>query len=359
MKILQGLDRLILISLLLLLSLSLTMIWSLAPQLFFHQLIFIVIGLVVFFIISRVEIEAFKDFSWLVYLISIFLLLSTFIFGQVTRGAVRWIEIGDFTLQPSELVKPLIIFFFAIFISQAKKLDLRVLLSSFLLLLPLLILVFAQPDLGSTLVIFISWLGIVFAGGLNLYLSLGGAFLVLILSPLTWFLMKDYQRERILSFLDPYQDPLKTGYHVIQAMIAVGAGGIFGRGLGRGTQSQLLFLPERHTDFIFASLVEELGFFGGLLLLFAYGLLFYRILRITQESTSELSRLFCLGFFSQILFQVFVNAGMNMGMIPITGVTLPLVSYGGSSLVGTMIGLGIVSAISRFKKEKAQALEIG
>ncbi len=358
MKVLQDIDRLLLISLFILFSLGLTMIWSLAPQLFLHQLFFIVIGLLIFFLFSKIKSEAFAGFSWFFYLFSIAFLFSTFIFGQITRGAVRWIEIGGFTFQPSELIKPLMIFFFAGYFTNVKKIDFRMVLKSFLLLLPLLFLVFIQPDLGSTLVILISWIGILIAAGLNLLFLLGGAFLFLILTPLAWFLMKNYQKERILSFLDPYQDPLRTGYHVIQAIIAVGSGGLFGRGLGRGSQSQLLFLLERHTDFIFASLVEELGFIGGLLLLFAYGLLFYRILKISQKSTSRLGQLFCLGFFSQILFQVFVNIGMNMGMVPITGVTLPLVSYGGSSLVATMIGLGIVASFGRYKSEKTKTLEI-
>ena len=253
MKIFQGIDRLVLISLFILFSLSLTMIWSLSPQLFLHQSFFIIIGLVLFFLFSRIEAEAFRGFSWLIYLFSLVFLLSTFIFGQITRGAVRWIEVGAFTLQPSELIKPFMIFFFACFLAETEKIDLKTLLLNFLLLLPPLFLVFIQPDLGSSLVILVSWLGIIFAGGLNFLLMLGGAFFFLILTPLFWFLMKDYQKERILSFLNPYQDPLKTGYHVIQAMIAVGAGGLFGRGLGRGSQSQLLFLPERHTDFIFAS----------------------------------------------------------------------------------------------------------
>lgn len=358
MKIFQGIDRIVLISFFILFSLSLTMIWSLSPQLFLHQLLFIIIGLILFFFFSRIDGEAFRGFSWLVYLLSLVFLFSTFIFGQITRGAVRWIEVGAFTFQPSELIKPFVIFFFACFLAEIDKIDLKALFLSFLLLLPPLFLVFIQPDLGSSLVILVSWLGIVFAGGLNFLLLLGGSFLFLILTPLFWFLMKSYQRERILSFLNPYKDPLKTGYHVIQSMIAVGSGGLFGRGLGRGSQSQLLFLPERQTDFIFASLVEELGFVGGCLLLLAYGLLFYRILKIGLRSTSRLTQLFCLGFFSQMIFQVFVNIGMNMGMVPITGVTLPLVSYGGSSLVATMIGLGIAIGMGRFSSDKAEALEI-
>ncbi len=358
MKIFQEMNRLVLISLFILFSLSLTMIWSLAPQLFLHQFLFVMIGFFFFFFSSKIDIEAFRGFSWLVYFFSLFLLFSTFIFGQLTRGAVRWIEIGGFALQPSELIKPLVIFFLACFLAEIKKFDGKTFFFSFLLFLPLLFLVFIQPDLGSSLVLLTSWLGIAFAAGLNFVLLIGGGSLFLVLTPLFWFLMKDYQKERILSFLNPYQDPLKTGYHVIQAMIAVGSGGLFGRGLGRGSQSQLLFLPERHTDFIFASLVEELGMAGGLLLLLTYGLLFYQILRISQQSASRLGQLFCLGFFSQILFQVFVNVGMNLGLVPITGITLPLVSYGGSSLVATMIGLGIVVGIGKFQSGKTEALEI-
>lgn len=358
MRFLRGLDRLVLISLLILFGLSLSMIWSLAPELLFHQLIFVVVGLVLLIIFSQIDIEVIGSFSWLIYLFSVFFLVSTFIFGRVSRGAVRWIEIGNFTLQPSELVKPLVILFFAHFLAKINPKEVKRVVGSLILLLPIFFLVLNQPDLGSSLLIFISWLGVVVASGLSLVYLSGGVVLLAIFSPLIWLFLKDYQKERILSFLNPYQDPLKTGYHVIQSMITVGSGGIFGWGLGKGGQSQLLFLPERHTDFIFASLSEEIGFLGGLLLLVAYALLFFRILKIAQVSSSGLGRLFCLGFFSQLLFQVFVNIGMNMGMVPITGITLPLVSYGGSSLVATMVGLGMVMGVRRFSFDKKEALEI-
>jgi rod shape determining protein RodA len=334
------------------------MIWSLAPELLFHQLIFVVIGLVLLIIFSQIDIEVIGSFSWLIYLFSVIFLVSTFVFGRVSRGAVRWIEIGNFTLQPSELVKPLVILFFASFLAKIDPKEVKRVIGSLILLLPIFFLVLNQPDLGSSLLIFISWLGVVVASGLSLVYLAGGAALLAIFSPLIWLFLKDYQKERILSFLNPYQDPLKTGYHVIQSMITVGSGGIFGWGLGKGGQSQLLFLPERHTDFIFASLSEEIGFLGGLLLLVAYALLFFRILKIAQVSSSGTGRLFCLGFFSQLLFQVFVNIGMNMGMVPITGITLPLVSYGGSSLVATMVGLGMVMSVRRFSFDKKEALEI-
>jgi len=358
MRIFKDGDRIILISLLILFSLSLSMIWSLAPQLFVHQLTSLVLGLVLLFIFSRLEIELLGGFSWLIYIFSLLFLLSTFVFGQVSRGAIRWIEIGNFTFQPSELIKPFMILFFANFLTESERISPRKMMSSALLLFPILFLVFKQPDLGSSLVILTSWLGTIFAAGLPILSLLAITFLFLIISPLIWFFLKNYQKERILSFLNPYQDPLRAGYHLIQSMIAIGSGGIFGWGLGRGSQSQLLFLPERHTDFIFASLIEELGLIGGFLLLLAYGLLFYRILRISQQSTSRLGQIFCLGFFSQLVFQVFVNIGMNMGLMPITGITLPLVSYGGSSLVATLIGLGIVMSLSRFKISRTETLEI-
>ena len=224
------------------------------------------------------------------------------------------------------------------------------------MLLPAL-LIFFQPDLGSSLVLLFSWLGILIGAGFDWRLAvLGGA--TLLSSPfLFWRFLQDYQQQRILSFLNPTSDPLGAGYNLIQATVAVGSGQFLGRGLGRGTQSHLRFLPERHTDFIFASLAEELGFLGSAVLIFALVVLLWRILVIAQKSRDQFGFLISLGIFSLIFTQTFINIGINLGILPITGITLPLVSYGGSSLLAISICLGIIQNINQHAK-KTPIIEI-
>jgi rod shape determining protein RodA len=215
-----------------------------------------------------------------------------------------------------------------------------------LLAIPAL-LIFKQPDLGSTLVVAAFWWAIFFAADLPLKYFIGTTVAALASLPLVWRFLAEYQKQRITAFLNPYADPRGSGYHLLQSIIAVGSGGFFGRGLGRGIQSQLRFLPESNTDFIFASLAEELGLAGSALLLIAYFLLLKRLLFIARQAPDNFSQLLTVGVFAMMLFQLLVNIGMNLGILPITGITLPLVSSGGSSLLATMISLGLVHNISR------------
>ena len=235
-------------------------------------------------------------------------------------------------------------------ISLALYLDFRrfkdILFFLFLLLLPVL-LIFKQPDLGSALVVLVFGLSIMFAKGIKKIYFIAGAVFLLLFLPLSWGLLKPYQQQRIFSFLNPQHDPLGSGYHLIQAQIAVGSGLFLGRGLGRGSQSQLQFLPERHSDFIFASLSEELGFLGASFLLLAFFFLLQQIFKISQKSQTEFGALVCLGSGVLLFFQTGVNVGMNLGIMPITGITLPLVSYGGSSLLSTSIILGLIQAAAK------------
>lgn len=329
---------------------GLAMTWSLVPSLFVQQLIFLIIGFFFFFLFAKIDFRVFENLSWLLYGATFVFLILTFLFGEVTRGSIRWIQVGNFTIQPSEIVKPFLVCFFAYFFAKEEKLSVFRLITSFLLLSLPLIFIFKQPDLGSTLVILASFLGILLASNISGLYVVAGLLVLGVFSPIGWFLLKSYQKARILSFLNPYLDPLGSGYHLIQSVITVGSGELFGRGLGRGTQSHLAFLPERHTDFIFASLSEELGFLGAVILVFCYFLILCRILKIAQSSSSSFGTLILFGIFSLLSFQIFVNIGMNMGMLPITGITLPLVSYGGSSILATMISLGIVESIARLRK---------
>ena len=357
MKNFAGFDFQILLAIFIVAILGLSMIWSLVPNLFVHQLIFVLIGLFFFFLFSRLDFRVFEHLSWIIYVTCLVFLVSTFLFGQVTRGSIRWIQIGNFTVQPSEIVKPFLVCFFASLLSKEEKLSFSRFVGVLILLSLPLFFIFKQPDLGSTLVVLFSFLGILLASNVSLSYVFTGLGFILVSSPVFWFFLKGYQKARVLSFLNPYLDPLGSGYHLIQSVITVGSGEIFGRGLGRGTQSHLAFLPEHHTDFIFASLSEELGFLGAILLIFCYFVILSRILKIAQTSPSTFGSLACFGIFSLFLFQIFVNIGMNMGILPITGVTLPLVSYGGSSVLATMISLGIVESIARAKKPE-ETIEI-
>lgn len=338
-------------------SLSLAILWSLNLDFFASQAIFLAIGFLLFFLFAKIDFKVFESIPWFLYFGSLILLTLTFLFGQISRGATRWLEIGIFTFQPSEIVKPFLILFAAKFFSeiefQKKK---KLLLLAFALLVPIF-LILKQPDLGSSLVITSSFLGILIASKVSWRWLL----LVLVIAgfclPLSWHFLADYQKTRITSFLSPGTDSLGAGYNQIQAVITVGSGKIFGRGLGRGTQSHFAFLPEHQTDFIFASLAEELGFVAGLLLLFFYGLIAFRILKIAQKTISGYGRLVCIGIFSMLSFQTFINIGMNMGIAPVTGITLPLVSAGGSSVISWMICLGIVEAVAATEKQE-ETLEI-
>ncbi|PIU03147.1 rod shape-determining protein RodA [Candidatus Shapirobacteria bacterium CG08_land_8_20_14_0_20_39_18] len=352
MKYFKNFDFVILFSILIVSTFGLVMVWSLTPSLFNQQLVFLLVGLLLFFIVSGFDIRIFQNFSKIIYLFSIFFLFLTFILGEVTRGSIRWIPIGNYSIQPSEMVKPLLIIFFASLIAGWDKLKIPHLAAIFLLALIPLVLIFKQPDLGSSLIIAAVLTGILLGGGITKKPIAGFFVLILMIIPAFWFFLHDYQKSRFLSFLNPYNDPLGSGYNLIQAVIAVGSGELFGRGLGRGTQSHLAFLPERHTDFMFASLSEEFGLVGAAIVIMCYLILLFRVLKHAQNSHSKFASLVCLGVFSMLFFQIFVNIGMNMGIMPITGIPLPFVSYGGSSALATMICFGLVEAAGKFEKNQ-------
>lgn len=356
-KRLLNLDWKLTLSALAVLIIGLVTVSGLVRNLFFQQLLNVLVGLVFFFLFSRIDYHLYHRFKGWIFVGIVVLLSSTFVFGVVTRGSVRWIKVFGLTLQPSELIKPFIVVFFASLFQGSKKPSLSNLLKAGGLIIIPLVLVFLQPDLGSSLVVFLSWAGIVLASGVSLKILFTSLIILLIGFPIGWRLMQAYQQQRIISFLNPTADPLGAGYNLIQSIVAVGAGQLFGRGLGRGTQAQLMFLPERHSDFIFATIAEEFGFLGGMVLIFLIGFLLWQILRIGHSSRDRLGFLISLGIFSLLIGQTLINIGMNLGILPITGVTLPLVSYGGSSLVATMISLGIIANIASQKKRR-QTIEI-
>lgn len=334
-------------------SLSLVIIKSIQPEVFNFQLVWIIIGFLVYLIASRFDFRNFQPLWPLFYLFSVILLILPF-FGTEVRGAYRWVNIFSIPFQPSEIVKPFLVLSFAGFLAGGKKFSAKkVLLFTFLFLLPFL-LVFKQPDLGNALVYVFIFCALLTAGGFKpLYLPV----LILIFGlniPYIWKGLAEYQKLRLISFLTPQFDIKGAGYNAFQALIAVGSGGLLGRGFGQGTQSRLRFLPEKHTDFIYASLAEELGFVGGLVLLFLYLILFLKIVKIIREN-SGFAYFVSLGILSQLFVQVCINIGMNLGILPITGITLPLFSYGGSSVISTFFALGIVSSF----REKEETIAIG
>ncbi|MFN3301677.1 MAG: FtsW/RodA/SpoVE family cell cycle protein, partial [Patescibacteria group bacterium] len=269
-------------------------------------------------------------------------------FGHSLRGMKGWFFLGWFYFQPVELIKLIFIIVLAkIWAEKVKEAnELKRIILSFLFLLPLVILTFFQPDFGSSLIFIFIWF---FITSLNIqkikYIIFILIFFILISLFFWQFILKDYQKARIITFFSPQKDPFGQGYQISQAKIAVGAGGLFGRGIGKGSQGQMRFLPASRTDFIFATLAEELGFFGSVLLIGLFVLIFLKIIRISRLVYDNFSFFLILGIGFNLFLHVVINIGMNLGLLPIVGLPLPLLSYGGSHLITTLISLGIVESI--------------
>jgi len=325
-------------------------IYSVNLQFFQPHLLYLVFGILVYFFLSFFDYRVLEKFGNFFYFLAVFSLLTPFFAGVLSRGAVRWAEIGGITFQPSEFSKPLLIIFFSKFWEKREFNFKNLFLYLFYFSIPFF-LIFFQPDLGSSLVVLAIAFGLIFFTTIktkNFFLII---FSFLLTLPLAFNFLHDYQKERIIHFLNPWLDPLGSGYNVIQSITSVGSGKLTGKGFGKGTQSKLAFLPERHTDFIFASFSEEFGFFGSAFLVFLYFIIFKKILFVVKNTEDIFGSLICLGVFFMIFFQFFVNIGMNIGLLPITGITLPLFSYGGSSLISTLACLGLVQSVSRLNKK--------
>jgi len=340
-------DVIVIITLVLLSVFGLFLLLTIDTALFWQQLMYVVVAGIIFFVVSKLDVALFTWFAPFGYVLGNLFLLTSYL-GPAIRGAKRWIIIAGVQLQPSELVKPLMLYIFAFFITKfpPKKVP-EIIFHVILFFIPFFI-IFRQPDLGTSLVYVSIWLAMMIMGGLPLSLVFGGIAAFIAGIPLFWRILAEYQRSRILTFIDPLSDPRGSGYNAIQAMIAVGSGEFFGRGLGLGTQSHLRFLPEYYTDFMFATLVEELGFIGGALLIGLYGVLLFQLLRplINTVIHGRLPVIFTIGLFMMLLTQIVINSGMNMGILPVTGITLPLVSYGGSSILSIAMSFGILWAIA-------------
>ncbi len=357
MKAKSQIDLWLLLPVAILLIVSLIILLSLNFDFFKNQAVSLIVGLLAYAIVSRINIDFLKGLSIPIYVISIVLLLIILVIGIETRGAVRWVDIFGIRLQFSEILKPFLALAFASSISNIERMTKLAFLKLVLLTVPVFILIFLQPDLGSALL----YVGIAFFA-----LIVSGfpfrwfAFLfmpLVILSPFFWYIMHDYQRQRILTFLGSNSDPLGASYNGIQAIIAIGSGGFMGKGISEGTQSVLRFLPERHTDFIFATIAEGLGFLGAGLIIIAFTFLLFRIYVLFKESGDLFGKIFMSICFGAFLIPGFINIGMNMGILPIVGITLPFVSFGGSSLLSNFIFLGMISSLKSSRKDK-HVLEI-
>ena len=352
-----GIDWFLVLPVVILIAISLVTLISLNFSFFQSQLIFFIVGIFAFFFFSQTNYKILGIYSKPIYIISLILLLLVLFLGIESRGAIRWIEILGFRFQFSEILKPFLAVSFASFLIEKKRYNLNSFLNIFLFLFPIALLIFLQPDLGDALI----YVGVVLA--VVIYLGFSIKYFValfaplFVVMPLIWSILHDYQKQRVLTFLDPGKDPLGTSYNVIQSVIAVGSGMLMGKGLGQGTQSGLRFLPERHTDFIFATISEQLGFIGAIIILICFGFILYKIYQIFLNTNDKFCKTFSVIVFFSFLIQIFVNVGMNMGIIPIVGVTLPFVSYGGSSLLSNFIFLGLLSSINRDSKEN-EVLEI-
>ena len=322
---------------------------------FSHQLMWIGISFVFLFLFSFVDFRFLKRTDILVVLFLIFsgFLLLLFIFGHTSNGAQSWFSIGGFSFQPSDMMKLVVILMLAKYFSR-RHIEIgnfkHIIISGIYALIPF-VLVFLQPDFGSAIIIFFIWFGMTLVSGISkkhLLIVVGA--MVVVFALLWGFFFRPYQKARVINFIQPLSNIHGSGYNVYQSTIAVGSGQIFGKGVGFGTQSRLNFLPEYETDFIFAAFSEEWGFVGVMILFILLGLIIWRILHMALLGTTNFEILYGLGLAIYFMTHFIINIGMNLGIMPVTGITLPFMSYGGSHLLTEFIGLGILMGMNRYRR---------
>mgnify|MGYP001281644531 FL=1 len=309
---------------------------------------------VLFLVLSFVQTKVWHRIGYIFYLVVLFMLFWALYFGVTASGSQRWISLYVFNLQPSELMKIAIIISFAKFYHRTKSMEVNRIKNVVQPLVTLTIpifLVIAQPDLGTAILIAGTGISVMWLSGLNLKYFVYSFLILMVTAPFAISLLKPYQKLRVLTFFNPDRDPLGAGYQIIQSKIAVGSGGVTGKGFLKGTQGYLEFLPEKHTDFIFTLFSEEFGFVGSIFLLILYVILIYRIILIGFKNRNYFGKLYCFGFASAIFIYVMVNMSMVLGILPIVGSPLPIMSYGGSSMLATMMGLSIVMGCKIYAKE--------
>ena len=315
-----------------------------------NQIFNISVGLIIFTLVIFTNPRILFGYAPILFFLTIFLLVLVHFFGIESNGAKRWLAFGGLNLQPSELIKitlPLMIAW--LYQNFQNKISLKVhLIAIFLILVPVY-LVLLQPDLGTSIMIALSGFLIIFLAGISWRLILSSLVITILSSPIIWMNLHVYQKNRILNMLDPFADPLGTGYHTIQSMIAIGSGGGFGKGWGQGSQTNLNFLPEANTDFIFAVYAEEFGFFGVILIFALFLFLIYRIFNLANDMQDTFSKLLTVSLGASIFAAIFVNIAMISGLVPVVGLPLPFMSYGGTSMVVSLISIGIIMNLNNHK----------
>lgn len=322
-----------------------------------RQIFWVILGLVLFLIISNFNYRWLWDWTFFLYALALCALLLVFVLGIVRLGAQRWLKLGWFNFQPSELAKLIMVIFLARYFSRKSVYSFSMLVNKFgilrALVLPFIFvaipvgLIMEQPDLGSAATILFILIAMLYLCGVRPKYIIIFLLIIVLSLPILWHFLRDYQKGRLLVFLNPNIDPLGAGYTVIQSKIAIGSGGFFGKGWLSGTQSQLHFLPESHTDFIFATFAEEWGFWGSAALLVLYYFLIRQGIAISQRTSDPFGKFLALGISVMLGIQIFINIAMNMGLAPVVGLPLPLMSYGGSSILVTFISLGILANIDK------------
>jgi len=316
---------------------------------YLKQIYWLALGLLIALAVCLFDYRHIEGLAYIFYGITLLLLMAVLLFGKTSMGATRWLNLGFFNLQPSEVMKIVLIIVMARHFSERGHFqghNLKELIIPFLLMGAPTLLIIKQPDLGTSMLLLAIGMSIALFAGIRrsalIILSILGA----AACGGGWFLLHDYQRERIRTFIDPERDPLGSGYHIIQSKIAVGSGGLFGKGFMEGTQSQLSFLPERHTDFAFSVFAEEWGFAGSLLLLALYLLLVIWGIYIARQAADRFGMYLAIGVVAMLFWHIIVNLGMVIGLLPVVGVPLPLFSYGGTNMITTMIGVGLLLNVS-------------
>ena len=310
----------------------------------------LIVGLFLMLVVAALDVRVLYNGAYLVFGAMLLLLLSVQLFGDVTMGAKRWIDLGIVTMQPSEFIRLGVILALARFyqsIHQDVVSHFQNLFVPALVILVPVMLIINQPDLGTTIMLAVTGVGVLFLAGLNWRYFAAGAVGIVATVPLVWQRLLDYQKERVLVFLNPERDPLGAGYHIIQSKIGIGSGGLFGKGFSEGTQSRLNFLPEKHTDFVFTIYAEEMGFIGSVLLLVLFVLLLMQLAFIANQMRSQFARLVVGGIGFSLFVYIFINLAMVMGLAPVVGVPLPFISYGGTSMLTFLISIGVVLSLER------------
>lgn len=313
------------------------------------QLIWVAAGALFLLVIANMDYLKILDYAYFAYAVNLAFLVFLLLFGGERYGARRWIDLGPVSIQPSEFVKITVILALAAFLGERREKigTLKNFIGAILIVMPAILLIFLQPDLGTALVLIPILFAVLFVCGEKIKYIGTSAALGLLSMPVFWSLLKGYQKTRLMVFINPNLDPLGAGYTIIQSKIAIGSGGLFGKGFLNGTQSYLKFLPERHTDFIFSVIGEEWGFVGALLLIALYTLVIMRGIKIMSTSGNIYGKAIAAGVVTLIAFQVIVNISMTIGLMPVVGLPLPVISYGGSNTIATLIGAGFLLSISR------------